>query len=71
MPGQTAAPAADLIPLLAETRERTLALDHIYLGSQSYASTTSALASTYANIRLILFGYMQSIRIGQASEAGR
>lgn len=26
MPGQTAAPAADLIPLLAETRERTLAL---------------------------------------------
>jgi|GEM_PF-2508363 len=55
----------------ARIGERTLALDHVYLGSQSYASTTSALASTYANLRLILLGYMQNIRIGQASEAGR
>jgi hypothetical protein len=52
----------------ARVGQKTLALDHVYLGSRSYGSTAGPLAVVYTRIREALFADLFRIRIPRAEE---
>ena len=52
----------------ARIGEKTLALDHVYLGSRSYGSSAGPLAVVYSNVRQALFADLFRLRIPRAEE---
>lgn len=52
----------------ARIGEKTLSLDHVYLGSRSYGSSAGPLALVYSHVRQALFADLFRLRIPRAEE---